>query len=118
LKEELAKGDNVTKLADLFSQKEQYTAYKTNYFLAEEGANRLMAERDMNEFGRIADQLRGNEQMKLFYERLARKADFLHSKKKYNRVIGIFSLLVDIYLDSGQDWIKLGDAYHLSGDHP
>ena len=115
-KKELAKGEYETALEDLFNQKDRYASYKHNYIQAEEGANRLMVERNMDELNRIADQLRGNDQMKLFYGRLARKADFLLSKNKFPRAIGIFTLLVDIYPDSWKDWMKLGDAHHQSGD--
>ncbi len=116
IKEELAKGEHVTTLEDLFIQKERYSAYKTNYYQAEEGVTRLMGERDMDEFGKIADQLSRNEQTKMFYSQLARRAEFLLSKEKYPRAIGLFSLLKDLYPDSWQGWMKLGDACAQSGD--
>lgn len=118
LKQELAKGKHVTELADLFQNNERYLVYKTNYTEAEKLSNTLLMERDPEKIEQIVDILSNNEQTKVFYGSIARKADFLLTQNKYERAMGLFKLGAALYPESWHSWLKLGDVSYASGDYP
>lgn len=117
LQQELSEGKHVTELADLFQNNELYLTYRTHYTEAEKLSNQLLMERDPEKIQQIVGTLSNNEQAKIFYGSIARKADLLLNQNKYERAMELFRLGALLFPNSWHSWLKLGGVSYASGDY-